>query len=57
MFVALAFRVVVPRAFLDEDGAVEEAFAGFSSLESAIAFDGDSGESDVRDRFESLGLE
>ena len=56
-FVALAFRVVVPRALREEEGATDEAFAGFSSLESAIALLlGDSGESVVRERFESLGL-
>ena len=43
----------MPRAFL-EDGAVA---VGFSSPESTATFDGESGESDVRDRFDSFGLE
>lgn len=41
------------RAFLDDDGAVD---AGFSSPESMATFDRESGESVVRDRFESFGL-
>ena len=46
--------MAVLRAFLDNDGAVD---AGFSSPESMAAFDGESGESVVRDRFGSFGLE
>ena len=45
--------MAVLRAFLDNDGAVD---AGFSSPESMAAFDGESGESVVRDRFGSFGL-
>jgi hypothetical protein len=53
--VVLAIRVVVPRAFLDDAGAVD-VLVGFSSLDSVTALVGDSGEFDVRDRLDSFGL-
>jgi len=52
----LTFREAVPRDFLDEEGATDDDFACFSSLESMIAFEGEPGESEVLVLFVSFSL-
>ena len=53
----LAFRLAAARAFRADGGGFTGPFAGFSSLESIMAFVWDSGVSELRDRFRPFNLQ